>query len=264
MATAPPDSVSRVTAGTAGAPSAPAAARLTALLAAAHGPPALAVTVLAGLLSVAAGHSSPTTLLVVAAVLTGQLSIGWSNDLVDLGRDRRRRAHRQAAGHRRAAGGVGAHGVRPRRRRDRAAGAGVRPGPASCTWPAWPRAGPTTSGSTATGWSWLPYAVCVRRAARLRVAGWPDGGGPALVVAGRRRPARCRRAPAQRAARTSPTTPRPASAGFPHRLGSRWIPGVAAVVLLGASAAILLGAGAPVALGLVTAVVAARHWPPWS
>src|SRR5215203_2551223 len=81
-------SVSRMTAGTAGAPPASAGVRLGALLAAAHGPPALAVTLLAGLLSVAAGHGAGTTFLVVAAVLSGQLTIGWSNDLVDLARDR--------------------------------------------------------------------------------------------------------------------------------------------------------------------------------
>ncbi len=62
--------------------------RRTALLRAAHPGPALAVTVLAGLLAVTAGLAAPTTVLVVAAVLTGQLSIGWSNDLLDVHRDR--------------------------------------------------------------------------------------------------------------------------------------------------------------------------------
>jgi 4-hydroxybenzoate polyprenyltransferase len=59
-----------------------------ALARAAHGGPALAVTLVAGLLAVTAGLSAAGTLLVVAAVLTGQLSIGWSNDLVDVRRDR--------------------------------------------------------------------------------------------------------------------------------------------------------------------------------
>ena len=59
-----------------------------ALLRAAHGVPTLAVTVLALLLAVTADLGPARTALVTAAVLAGQLSIGWSNDLVDAGRDR--------------------------------------------------------------------------------------------------------------------------------------------------------------------------------
>ena len=62
--------------------------RVATLLAAAHPGPAFAVTVLAGLLGVAVGLGPGDAALVVAAVLTGQLSIGWSNDLVDAPRDR--------------------------------------------------------------------------------------------------------------------------------------------------------------------------------
>ena len=59
-----------------------------ALLGAAHPGPAFAVTLLAGLLAGAVGLGPGGMALVVPAVLTGQLSIGWSNDLVDLARDR--------------------------------------------------------------------------------------------------------------------------------------------------------------------------------
>ena len=59
-----------------------------ALLRSAHIGPAAAVTVVAGLLALTAGLAVPSTVLVVAAVLTGQLSIGWSNDLLDVQRDR--------------------------------------------------------------------------------------------------------------------------------------------------------------------------------
>ena len=59
-----------------------------ALVGAAHIGPALAVTLLAGLLSAAQGLDLGTGTLVVAAVFAGQLSIGWSNDLIDLARDR--------------------------------------------------------------------------------------------------------------------------------------------------------------------------------
>lgn len=56
---------------------------------AAHLGPAVAVTMMVGLLCVAVDLDPYRTALVVAAVLTGQLSIGWSNDLLDLARDRR-------------------------------------------------------------------------------------------------------------------------------------------------------------------------------
>ena len=62
--------------------------RVVALLGACHPGPAFAVTLLAGLLAGAVGLGPGRIALVIAAVLTGQLSIGWSNDLIDLSRDR--------------------------------------------------------------------------------------------------------------------------------------------------------------------------------
>lgn len=64
-----------------------------ALLGASHPLPSLAVTALATAVSVAAGRSAAGVVLVAAAVLSGQLSIGWSNDLLDRRRDLG--AHRQ-------------------------------------------------------------------------------------------------------------------------------------------------------------------------
>ena len=58
------------------------------LLRASHPGPTAAVTALTGLLAVAAGHSLGTGAVVTAAVATGQLTIGWSNDLIDAARDR--------------------------------------------------------------------------------------------------------------------------------------------------------------------------------
>ncbi|MDO9380156.1 MAG: UbiA family prenyltransferase [Nocardioidaceae bacterium] len=58
------------------------------LLRASHPGPTVAVTVLAGLLCLGTGAGAGTAALVVVAVLTGQLTIGWSNDLVDAERDR--------------------------------------------------------------------------------------------------------------------------------------------------------------------------------
>ncbi|MDP3966886.1 MAG: UbiA family prenyltransferase [Nocardioides sp.] len=63
-------------------------ATLGALLGSAHLGPALAVTTLAALLAVAAGHPLRTTVVLTAAVLAGQLTIGWGNDLRDADRDR--------------------------------------------------------------------------------------------------------------------------------------------------------------------------------
>lgn len=56
-------------------------------MAAAHPGPVVAVTVVAGLLAWAAPLSGPRAVLVALTVLTGQLVIGWSNDLVDVRRD---------------------------------------------------------------------------------------------------------------------------------------------------------------------------------
>ena len=53
-----------------------------------HPEPTLAVTTLTALLAVDAGHPVSTCILVTSAVFTGQLSIGWSNDLIDAARDR--------------------------------------------------------------------------------------------------------------------------------------------------------------------------------
>jgi 4-hydroxybenzoate polyprenyltransferase len=59
-----------------------------ALARATHLEPALAVTVVAVLLAVAAGVTPGRTALVGVAVLAGQASIGWCNDWLDADRDR--------------------------------------------------------------------------------------------------------------------------------------------------------------------------------
>ena len=59
-----------------------------ALLSASHPGPSVAVTALTYVLSLAVGHGPGRALLVAAAVAAGQLTIGWSNDLVDLAADR--------------------------------------------------------------------------------------------------------------------------------------------------------------------------------
>lgn len=66
----------------------PITASTTGYLRAAHVGPTVAVTVLTVLLSFSAGNDAPGVALVAAAVLSGQLSVGWSNDLADMHRDR--------------------------------------------------------------------------------------------------------------------------------------------------------------------------------
>jgi 4-hydroxybenzoate polyprenyltransferase len=63
-------------------------ATVRALALATHLGPALAVTTVATLLAVAAGVPGARTILLCAAVLAGQASIGWSNDWLDADRDR--------------------------------------------------------------------------------------------------------------------------------------------------------------------------------
>lgn len=58
------------------------------LLLAAHPLPTATVTVLATGLAVALRTPAPTWSLLAAAVLTGQLSVGWLNDMLDADRDR--------------------------------------------------------------------------------------------------------------------------------------------------------------------------------
>jgi len=58
-----------------------------ALLRAAHPEPTLAVTVVTTALAVAVGRDARGVVLVAAAVLAGQLSIGWLNDALDAERD---------------------------------------------------------------------------------------------------------------------------------------------------------------------------------
>lgn len=53
-----------------------------------HPEPTAAVTAMSTVLAVAVGLGPGRVLLVAAAVLTGQLTIGWSNDLLDARRDR--------------------------------------------------------------------------------------------------------------------------------------------------------------------------------
>jgi 4-hydroxybenzoate polyprenyltransferase len=62
---------------------------VTSLIWSCHPLPTAAVTLISAGLAALAELSAATAVLVVAAVFTGQLSIGWSNDAIDAARDRR-------------------------------------------------------------------------------------------------------------------------------------------------------------------------------
>jgi len=63
------------------------------LLRAAHIGPSVAVTTIAGLLALALGLDGYEAVVVTLAVFTGQLTIGWGNDLLDADRDRDEPGH---------------------------------------------------------------------------------------------------------------------------------------------------------------------------
>ena len=158
---------------------------LTALVRACHPEPTAGVTLLSTALAAAAGAGPARTALVASTVLTGQLSIGWCNDVVDRGRD-------AAAG--REDKPVAAGDLRPRTVALAAGSALVVSLALSAA--AGPRAGAAHAGVLAGGWaydlglkrttwSWLPYAVAfgLLPAYCVLVAG--AGGVPAwLVLAG--------------------------------------------------------------------------------
>jgi len=223
------------------------------LLRAAHPVPALAVTVLSGLLAVAVDLPPERTVLVVAAVLTGQLSIGWSNDLLDRERDR-------AVGRtdKPLATGALPAGV------TRIAVAvvvvltvplGLACGLAAgavhlvCTAAGWIY----NLGLKATAWSWLPYAVCfggipVFVALADRPSGLPPLWIPvtgALLGVG------------AHFLNVLPDLGDDAATGvrgLPHRVGARWSPAVATAVLVLASVVTVVGSEVgvlPAALSLL-------------
>lgn len=61
--------------------------RVRALAMSCHPVPALAVTVLVTILAAVAGNTGTTVIVAALAVLSGQLSIGWFNDLLDADKD---------------------------------------------------------------------------------------------------------------------------------------------------------------------------------
>ena len=219
-----------------------ASRRPMALLRTAHLGPALAVTVIVGLLAVAADLTPGRALLVVAAVLTGQLSIGWSNDLIDLPRDRQvGRTDKPLArgeigvGTVRVACAIAVLATLPLSLACGLAAGSVQLLTVVAGWS-------YNLGLKSTAWSWLPYAVAfgalpvfvmlsqdpaVVPPPWVPLAGALLGVGAHLVNA------------LPDFADDEATGVR----GLPHRVGARWTPPVATAVLVLASVVICVAAG---------------------
>jgi 4-hydroxybenzoate polyprenyltransferase len=228
--------------------------RVPALLRAAHGGPALAVVLLALLLAVACDLPPGRMVLVGLAVLAGQLSVGWSNDLVDEARDREvvRSDKPLATGELSAATVRIACGL---------AVLAVVPLSLACGWAAGVVHLLTVASAWAynlwlksTVWSWVPYAfsfgglvVFVALAGEptelppwwMPVAGALLGVGAHLV-------------------NVLPDLADDAAtgvSGLPHRIGARRLPAVATAVLAAGSLVVALGTGLA-RLGSVAALAA--------
>ncbi|MFD1831394.1 UbiA family prenyltransferase [Streptomyces desertarenae] len=233
-----------MTAGVAPARPGPLPAR--ALLAAAHGGPALAVTAITGLLALRGGLPPLDAATVTAAVFTGQLTIGWGNDLRDLARDRAvgRTDKPLATGALPAGWVVRALAVAALACLALSALAGWRSALANVVLVT--GAGHAYNlGLKATHWSWAPYAcafgtlpsvVALAGPDPARAPLWMTGAGAALGVG----------------AHLLNTLPdltddeRTGVRGLPHRIGARRSRALAAVLLPAASLCAVLGPdGAP-------------------
>ncbi|WP_237404505.1 UbiA family prenyltransferase [Actinacidiphila reveromycinica] len=218
---------------------------LRGLVRACHPEPTVAVTVLVTALAAASGRGVGGCALVVAAVLSGQASVGWCNDVVDVARDR-------AAG--RTDKPLVAGAPRPRD-----AAVAARVALAVCvaaSLACGPAAGAAHLAGVAaawaynlgvkrTAWSWLPYAVGFGLLPAFVTLGLPGHPGPpgwavaaaALLGVG------------AHVTNVLPDIDADLAAGvrgLPQRLGCRRSRLLAPVPLLAAAVALVLGPPGPV------------------
>ncbi|MGW6899436.1 UbiA family prenyltransferase [Streptomyces sp. NPDC054919] len=215
-----------------------------ALLLSAHPAPALAVTVLITTLGVAVGRDVLGSCLVALAVLSGQLSVGWSNDRIDLARD--------TAAHRRdkplVAGEVQMRSVSvaacaalvlcvPLSLANGAAAGGAHLIGVAAAWS-------YNLGVKRTRWSWLPYAVAFGLLPAFLTLALPGHPWPAAWVMA----AGALLGVGAHFTNVLPDIDTDLAAGvrgLPQRLGRRRSRTVAALTLLAASAALVLGPPGP-------------------
>jgi 4-hydroxybenzoate polyprenyltransferase len=245
-------------------------AGLRALALSCHPLPTLAVTALSAGLAALASDRLGAALLLVGSVFAGQLSIGWSNDWIDAGRDRtNRRTDKPAALGAVCPAVVGAAGlIAGLLAAVGCAGLGFRPGVASglilvCGWA-------YNLGLKATVWSWAPYAIAFGSLPAAAALNAPGSPAPALwaVAAG---------ALLGVAAHLANVLPdltddaRTGVNGLPHRLGQRGTAVAGPAIMVTATVVAVVGPRQPVspygwvALGLsaiigsAAAVAGARH-----
>jgi 4-hydroxybenzoate polyprenyltransferase len=240
-----------------------------ALIGASHPLPTAAVTAISAGLAVLAGLGPGTGVLVVAAVFTGQLSIGWSNDAIDATRDRRTGRTDKPV----ARGDVPVRTVATAAVVATAACVllsftlGWRAALASLTVVA---AGAAYNlGLKSTWWSFVPYAVAFGAlpAVATLAAPTPELPAPWAMIAG------ALFGVSAHLANVLPDLEDDAATGvrgFPHRLGARVTAVLCPALLAAASLVILAGSGPPtawrviaaalvVALGAVGAVIGYRR-----
>jgi protoheme IX farnesyltransferase len=227
-----------------------------ALLRSCHPEPTAAVTLMVTALAVTTGHTAGRVVLIGLAVLTGQLSIGWLNDLLDAERDR-------AVG--RADKPVVAGAVSARTVGIATAVAAAACVPLSLACGVW--AGVLHLVAVAAGWAYdlglkstpisvLPYVVCFGLLPAFVVVALPGSPAPPwwLPVAGALLGA------GAHFANVLPDLEDDAATGvrgLPHRIGAAGSRIAAAVLLLAATVVLALAAPIPPAFALAVPVVAA-------
>ncbi|MCW2842680.1 MAG: putative integral rane protein [Nocardioides sp.] len=229
---------------------------MTALFRAAHAGPGAAVVLLAVMLAVAGDLSPARAALLALAVAAGQLSVGWSNDLVDAARDREVGRPDKPI----ASGGVDERTVRVA---CALAVLAVVPLSLACGWLAGSvhllcvaSAWAYNLGIKATAWSWAPYAlsfgglvVFVSLAGRpAELPPWWMPVAAALLGIG---------AHLLNVLPDLADDERTGVHGLPHRLGPRRLPVVATAVLVAGSVVVVAGSGVGRTPGLVAGSVVA-------
>jgi 4-hydroxybenzoate polyprenyltransferase len=227
-----------------------------ALLRSCHPEPTAAVTLMVTALAVTTGHTAARVVLIGLAVLTGQLSIGWLNDVLDAERDRTvGRADKPVV-----AGAVSARTVGIA-----TAVAAVACVPLSLACGVW--AGVLHLIAVAAGWAYdlglkstpvsvLPYMVCFGLLPAFVVVALPGSPAPPwwLPVAGALVGAGAHFANVLPDLEDDATT---GVRGLPHRIGAAGSRIAAAVLLLAATVVLALAAPIPTAFALAVPVLAA-------
>lgn len=232
------------------------------LVAASHPGPCVAVTAFATALGAVAGNSRSGCAVIAAAVLAGQLSIGWSNDRIDAARDARANRSDKPV----------ATGLLPTRVIDLAIIAVLVAELPLSVLLGWPSAAINlftiacgwayNLGLKASWWSWAPYALAFGALPAITTTTLPDPRLPGLwVMAGG--------ALLGVAANLTNALPdlvddeENGVRGLPHRLGAAKSLALAAALLLAASLLVVFGPARtpePIAWGgliVVSALVAA-------